>query len=91
MFVSLSVEAAAMSDMGRVQSVPDIWLSGLVAALEAMARAPAPPAETVEACRKHLAGVPSVLCGAPETMPGPLPGKAELNARPPRPALETTH
>lgn len=80
-----------MSDMGRVQSVPDIWLSGLVAALEAMARAPAPSAETIEACRQHLATVPPVLCGAPETVPGPLPGTAELNARPHRPALETTH
>ncbi len=75
-----------MSDMGRVQSVPDIWLSGLVAALEAMARAPAPSAETVEACRRHLAAVPTVPCGAPETVPGPASG-----FRRHRPALETAH
>lgn len=65
--------------------VPDIWLSGLVAALEAMAHAPAPPPATVAACRRHLLDVPPVTIGAPEAVPTPCDPPA------PRRALAATH
>lgn len=80
-----------MTDMGRVHNVPDIWLSSLVAALEAMARAPEPPPEIVAAFRQHLAAVPPVLCAAPETVPEPQSAAPATPCAPvPRP-FETTH
>jgi hypothetical protein len=69
--------------------VPDIWLSGLVAALGAMARAPAPSREVTEACRRHLGVLPD-LAGAPETAPA-SPNSATTPPEPPRRALETVH
>lgn len=57
-----------MTDMGRLHRVPDIWLSGLVAALGALAQAPAPSAEVTESCRRHL-GMPPTLPDAPGTAP----------------------
>lgn len=62
-----------MNQTGSSTNVPDIWLAGLVAALEAMAHAPAPSAQAMMAFLRHLDSMtvdsaPATAVDAPETM-----------------------
>lgn len=63
-------------NVGQSGHPPDIWLSGLVAALEAMASSLPPSTQTVAAFRRRLT-VPPVAIGAPETV-AELPVAADL-------------